>query len=273
MGSIIFGVAGIPSSVKGRGSTAGVREIARLGLGAMEVEFVRGVKMGEDRAKELGDVARELGIRLSIHAPYFVNLCSRKPEVKERSRNWLMDCARIGVNFDASVIVFHSCIRTEEEVKSEEVYNIVEENCALVVDEMKSEGVFIPLGLETSGHHFRFGTIEQIRRVNRNVPGTTIAVDFAHLHAYGGGCLDSPEAFGGVLDSLESEVVHAHFEGIEFNEQGERRHLPVEVAEPDFKHLALAVKRRDVKVTLICESPLLEVDALWMKKVWERCRK
>jgi len=270
MGHIAFGVAGIPSSVKGKGSIEGVREIARLGLDAMEVEFVRGVKMGESRAKELGEVAREHGIRLSIHAPYFVNICSRKPDVIVKSRNWLMDCARIGVNFGASIIVFHPCIRTAEEVKTQEVRKMVEENCALVVEQMRSEGVVIPLGLETSGRHHQFGTVEQILGVNENVHGTAIVVDFAHLHAYCGGCLDSPEAFGEVLDSLPGDRVHAHFEGIEYNAHGEKKHLPVGVNEPDFSNLARAINERDIEVTLICESPLLEVDALRMKKVWEK---
>jgi deoxyribonuclease-4 len=273
MGQIFFGVAGIPSSVKGKGSIEGVREVARLGLDAMEVEFVRGARMGVEKAEKLGDVARRLGIRLSVHAPYFVNICSRKPDVVEKSRKWLLDCARAGFHFGASVIVFHPCIRTAEEVVTEKVQHIVEDNCTDVVEQMKKEGIFVPLGLETSGRHFQFGTIEQIRRVNYQVPGTTIVVDFAHLHAYGGGCLNSPEAFGEVLDSLDGKSVHAHFEGIKYNEHGEKEHMPVEVNEPDFNHLASALLDRDIEVTLICESPLLELDTLRLKKVWNSCRK
>ncbi len=273
MGRIFFGVAGIPTSVKGKGSIEGVREVAHLRLDAMEVEFVRGARMGEEKAKKLGDVAREFGIRLSVHAPYFVNICSRKPEVVEKSKKWLLDSARVGFHFGASVVVFHPCIRTAEEIVTEEMQHIVEDNCAHVVERMMEEGIFVPLGLEMSGRHFQFGTIEQIRRVNDRVPGTTIVVDFAHLHAYGGGCLDSPDAFGKVLDSLDGKHVHAHFEGIEYNEHGEKEHMPVEVNEPDFNHLAVALLDRDIEVTLICESPLLELDTLRLKKVWESCRK
>jgi deoxyribonuclease-4 len=273
MSQIFFGVAGIPSPVKGKGSIEGVREVARLGLDAMEVEFVRGARMGEQKAKKLGDAARELGIRLSVHAPYFVNLCSRKPDVVEKSKKWLLDSARAGFHFGASVVVFHPCIRTAEEVMTDVIQQIVEDNCAIVVEMMKDEGIFVPLGLETAGRHFQFGTIKQIRRVNDNVPGTTTVVDFAHLHAYGGGCLDSQEAFGEVLDSLDGKHVHAHFEGIKYNEHGEKEHMPVEVNEPDFKYLAGALLDRDIEVTLICESPLLERDTLRLKKVWESCRK
>jgi len=51
---MLFGVAGVPHSSKGRSTLDGVKAIKELGLDAMEVQFVRGVKMKENKAKEVG---------------------------------------------------------------------------------------------------------------------------------------------------------------------------------------------------------------------------
>ena len=76
MAKLLFGTAGAPLSTKDRSSIGGVRRIRELGLGCMEVEFVRGVRMGEGTAAEVGRVAREAGVALSVHAPYYINLNS-----------------------------------------------------------------------------------------------------------------------------------------------------------------------------------------------------
>jgi len=58
-------------------SISGITRVCELGLGCMELEFVRGVKMGEKTARAVHEVAEKLGIRLSVHAPYYINLNGR----------------------------------------------------------------------------------------------------------------------------------------------------------------------------------------------------
>ena len=76
---IRFGTAGIPTTVKGRGLVEGIKEVRRLGLDCMEVEFVRGVRMGDATAVRAGEAAREAGVALTAHGPYYINLCSLEP--------------------------------------------------------------------------------------------------------------------------------------------------------------------------------------------------
>ncbi|PSN89793.1 endonuclease IV, partial [Candidatus Marsarchaeota G1 archaeon OSP_B] len=76
MPKIYVGPAGVPISAKGGSTIDGIKTVRSLGLNAMEVEFVQGVRMSPEMAKEAGKVAKELNVRLSVHAPYFINLCS-----------------------------------------------------------------------------------------------------------------------------------------------------------------------------------------------------
>ena len=47
-----IGPAGIPHSTKKKSTPEGIRRVAELGLDAMEIEFVRGVRMSDKLAEE-----------------------------------------------------------------------------------------------------------------------------------------------------------------------------------------------------------------------------
>src|SRR5512139_3856766 len=105
--SLLFGTAGTPLSSKGTDSISGIRRVHELGLGCMELEFVRGVKMGEKTARAVHEAAKQLGIRLSVHAPYYINLNS-EGETLEASKERIMNSARIGAICGAKSVVVHA---------------------------------------------------------------------------------------------------------------------------------------------------------------------
>ncbi|PWV36967.1 MAG: hypothetical protein DJ555_04450, partial [Desulfurococcaceae archaeon] len=74
---LVFGTAGIPLSTPKKTSLDGIRRVKELGLGAMELEFVRGVKMSRSTAQEVRILASSLGVILTAHAPYYINLNSQ----------------------------------------------------------------------------------------------------------------------------------------------------------------------------------------------------
>ena len=65
-----------PGGSGGRGHIKGLREAARRGLDCMEIEFTYGVRMKPEMAETVGALADDLGITLSVHAPYYINLAS-----------------------------------------------------------------------------------------------------------------------------------------------------------------------------------------------------
>ena len=62
MPALLFGTGGTPHSARNRATVDGIRRIAELGLGCMEIEFVQGVKMGEASARQVAQAARENGL-------------------------------------------------------------------------------------------------------------------------------------------------------------------------------------------------------------------
>ncbi len=105
--SLLFGTAGTPRSSRGNDSISGIRRVHELGLGCMELEFVRGVKMGEKTARAVYDIAQQLGIRLSVHAPYYINL-NAEGETLEASKERILNSARIGHICGAMSVVIHA---------------------------------------------------------------------------------------------------------------------------------------------------------------------
>ena len=88
-----FGPAGIPIQCEGKSTIEGIKCCAELGLRAMEMEFVQGVRLNEKNAHEINKVARDLDISLSSHAPYFINFCSKeKAKIQNSIRNLFEAC-------------------------------------------------------------------------------------------------------------------------------------------------------------------------------------
>ena len=80
MAGLLFGTGGIPHSARIRSTISGIERIAELGLECMEIEFVQGVKMSEQTAIQVGETAAKRGVKLSAHAPYFMNFNARELE-------------------------------------------------------------------------------------------------------------------------------------------------------------------------------------------------
>ncbi len=273
-----FGPAGIPLSTTG-GVFEGVQDTARLGLGAFEVEFVRGVKMGDEYAERVGGEARKLEISLSAHCPYWIN-CAAKEKAKliTTERN-ILETARIAKILGAHIIVFHPGFYMGR--SPQETGEIIKNTLAGIIEKMKQEKINdVVLGLETSGKQTQFGTLAENLEIAREL-GQAVVVDFAHIHARGNGALKNKEDYKKIFDEIEKVVgagalqkLHCHFSEIEYSEKGERWHLELGTKNsPPFKPLAEVIAENGYDGTIICESPLLEQDALRMKKILEEAIK
>ena len=51
--------------------------------------------MGEDTARKLGENAVRAGVRLSLHAPYFINLANPDPESREKTCGYILSACRV----------------------------------------------------------------------------------------------------------------------------------------------------------------------------------
>jgi deoxyribonuclease-4 len=263
---LFFGPAGVPPSA--RSTEEGIRLVSALGLGALEVEFVRGIRMKEE-ARRVGRAATETGVRLSAHAPYYINLNSRDADIIKRSKEHILLTLRMAHEMGARIIVVHAGYYSE--MPSEAATEIIARGIAEVREEADASGWSdVVLGLETMGKKASWGTFREMRRACSGLKNVQPVVDFAHLHARGHGSLRTSDDFAKALSEYErfkAPFLHAHFTGIEWGPSGEKRHLEVSSASPDFALLAPLLLNKAYDTTLICESPLLEKDALRMKKI------
>ena len=59
--------------------------IGEMGLDAFEYQCGRGVNIGIEKAREIGERARKAGITLSLHAPYYNTLASLEEQKRDNT--------------------------------------------------------------------------------------------------------------------------------------------------------------------------------------------
>ncbi|MFH1424211.1 MAG: TIM barrel protein [archaeon] len=272
MDKLYFGTAGIPLSTKGKGTPAGIRRVKELGLGAMELEFVRGVHMKEPTAEEVDKVRKETGIKLTCHAPYYVNLNSEEKAKVEASKKRIFESARIANICGATSVTFHAAFYQKQD--SEKVYKNVKKELEEIIKTLRKDGNDIEIRPELTGKATQFGNLDELIRLSQDIEGVLPCIDFAHMFARTGK-FNSYVEFMSMLEKIEVSLgkkalqnMHCHVSGIEFTEKGERRHL--EMPDSDFHYLDLAKAFKDsgMRGIVISESPNIELDALLMKKLY-----
>lgn len=274
MSDLLFGTAGIPASAKGKkGTVDGVRRIRELGLDCMEVEFVQGVRMKEEMARQVGEAAREADVALSVHGPYWINLNSAEPEKVEASRKRILDSARIGHHFGARGVAFHAAFYMG--ATSKEIYPKVKEHLRELTAQLRKEKVSVLLDPETTGKESQFGSLDEVLRLSKEIKGVRPCIDFSHIYARNVGRFNSYQEFAEILESVRKTLgeaalkdLHIHLSGIEYGPKGEKNHVVLKETVFDYVGVLKALKDFGAGGLLICESPILEEDALILQKAY-----
>jgi len=271
---LVFGTAGIPNPLKAKTTQGGIELLYKLGLSCMEVEFVKGVNMTPATARDVARVATKRGIRLSAHAPYFINLNAREPEKVRASRERIVQTARITALLGGECVVFHPAYYLKDEPVK--VYATVKTNLEQIVARLKIEGNRVYIRPEVMGKDSQFGTLEEVLQLCAEVEGVAPALDFAHWHARTGK-VNSYNEFIAVLKKVEKRLgraaldnLHIHVSGIRYGEKGENNHLNFAESDFNYEALVMALKDHKVKGMVICESPNLEDDAQLLKQAYEK---
>ena len=278
MEELLFGTGGTPhSSASPRSTINGIRRIAELGLGCMEVEFVRGVNMRESAARLVAEVAAKEGVRLSAHAPYYINFNAREPEKVIASQKRLLQTARIARLCGAESVVFHTAFYLSD--TPEQTYDTVKRNLAETLNQLRGEDNQVCIRPEVMGKHSAFGTVDEILRLCTEMEGLAPCIDFAHWHAREKD-FNSYPAFTSLLRLIEQrlgrtglEGMHIHFSGIKYGASGEIKHLDLKDSDLNYVELLQALKDYDVRGRVICESPNLEKDALMLQTTYKTLKR
>jgi deoxyribonuclease-4 len=259
------------------GDTAGaIGYTAKEGLNAFECEFVRGVKMRNDMAANARKEAEKNKVSLSAHAPYWINCAAmEKMKIDATLRN-ILDTVRIAKVLGAGVIVLHPGFYMGR--SPEETLKLVKKTLEEALGKMKQERISnVWLGLETMGKGTQFGTLSENIELSASLDMTKPVVDFAHIHARYGGILKKKEDYLKIFTEIENKLgkeavknFHSHFSEVAFGDKGEKHHMILgEAYSPPFKPLAEVLVENGYEGTIISESPLLDIDALKMKRMYE----
>lgn len=272
-----FGTVGTPASTPPRpgGSVGAIRHLASLGLRAFELAWVQSVRVTEARCAEIRQAAADADVALSVHAPYYINLNATADEWP-KSRKRLMDAAHYGNLAGATEIVFHPGSYFAR--PPEEVLAVAVPRLQACVQELRRNGNPVALRPEVMGKGAMLGSLDDVLALSRGVEGVAPCLDFAHLHARAGdGTMNSYEEWLAVLKRCRDQLgtaslkrLHVHLSGIEYTAKGERHHLMLTDSDFDLRGLMRALVKMGCGGRIVCESPVMEDDALRIQKAWER---
>ncbi|MBK8821685.1 MAG: TIM barrel protein [Anaerolineales bacterium] len=273
--SFKFGTVGSPSGTpKKPGGSVGAIEFSKsIGLDTLELGWVQSVRVTEATCALIKAAGKEHDVALSIHAPYFFNL-NATDEEWPKSRKRLMDAAHYGYLAGATDIIFHPGSYFLNDPL--DVLKIAIPRLQGCVDELKKNGDKVTLRPETMGKSAMLGSLEDAVAMSIATDMVLPCLDFAHLHARpGDGTMNTYDEWSRVLEFYGRELgekalkhLHIHLSGIEYGPKGEKNHLKLADADLDMKALFKALHKFGCAGRIMCESPIMEEDALIMKKTW-----
>jgi len=221
--------------------------------------------------KELGELARELDIELSLHTPYYMDLADADG-LAQKSMQSIQWAGMLAEAMGATIVVTH--LGMFGDLDRKEALARIQRNLRALRDAFRKAKVRSRLGIEASGRQEVVGSLDEILLLCKNVKGIYPVLNFAHVHARGFGLFKRPEDFNEVLRKVEKAVgdghLHCHFSGVEHADGNELRYTPIKKGDLRFEPLAECLLDEDYDLTIVSSSPLLEHDAMYMKVILER---
>ncbi len=273
--SFQFGTVGSPIGTpkKPGGSVGAIQFSKSIGLTAFELGWVQSVRVSEETCAAIKQMGFEQGVSLSVHAPYFFNL-NATDEEWPKSRKRLMDAAHYGNLAGATDIIFHPGSYFER--PPAEVLKVAIPRLKGCLDELRKKGNPVTIRPETMGKSAMLGSFEDTLEMSKAINGVQPCLDFAHLHARpGDGTMNTVKEWTKLLEAYQAALgkdalknLHIHLSGIEYGPKGEKNHLALKESDLKINFLFQVLKEFGCAGRILCESPIMEEDALNMRKAW-----
>ncbi len=274
-----FGPAGNAEDFPYKSSADAPKWLKELGLDCYEYQCGKGIHVGEETARKVGENAARHGISLSLHAPYFINLANPDPDSLAKTTGYITGACRVAALMGAQRVVIHSGAlmkRTRRQAQDIALRSL--KHVITACDDMGFDQ--IALCPETMGKINQLGDLDEVLELCTLDARLVPCVDFGHLYARSLGADDGAQAMERMLDRMQEVLgqerasrFHSHFSHIEFTSNGgEKCHRTFAQDGgfgPDWTPLAAAVARRGWSPTFICESAGTQArDAVEMKQTY-----
>ena len=276
-----FGPAGNSDafSAKYRSTLDAPAYLKEMGLDHYEYQCGRGVRVSDKLAQAMRAKAKEAGITLSVHAPYFISLSSIEPEKRDNSINYILQSCDAAKRLGAERIVIHSgsCAKITREEALELAKDTLMRARRQAIEQGFEDIVFCP---ETMGKVNQLGNLTEVLELCKLDDSFLPTIDWGHLNAREFGVIKGKEEYEKMLDEVENALghdrlarFHSHFSKIMFTVPGgEKKHLTFDDNMgygPDFEPLMELVAKKNLSPTFICESAgTQDIDALTMKRYY-----
>lgn len=271
--SLHIATPGVPlSTPKPGGTINGLERASSLGIEAMELEWVQRVPTNVEHLEDIGATARTLKMHLTVHAPYYVNLNADDPAKLLASKQRVITALAMAHIVGARSVCVHAAfyLNGTPDTALDNVRRAVEDILRRKQDLFPN----VNLALETMGKPSQFGTVEEVLRVSKEF-GQYPCMDPAHLHARSNGKVNTAAEWNEMLDLYAKELgdaslknMHLHYSGIAYGPKGEKHHLSFKESDAKWEEFLSVLKKRDIGGILVCESPLMELDAVLLKKTY-----
>lgn len=273
-----FGPAGNSDSfsAKYKSSADAPLFLKEMGLDCYEYQCGRGVKVSDKTASAIRANAEKTGIKLTLHAPYFISLSSVEPEKRDNSINYILQSCDAAMRIGADRIVIHSgsCSKMSREEALELAKDTLTRARKQAVEQGFESVHFCP---ETMGKTNQLGNLTEVMELCRLDDTFLPCIDFGHLNARTFGGIKSIQDYEKMLDEVENalghdrlKIFHSHFSKIMYTEPGgEKKHLTFEDEEygPEYEPLMELVAKKNLSPVFICESAGTQAeDSLKMKE-------
>ncbi|MDD5122694.1 MAG: hypothetical protein PHX97_04835, partial [Dehalococcoidales bacterium] len=94
------------------------------------------------------------------------------------------------------------------------------------------------------------------------------------------GAVNTYNEFGDILERIKTSLgkeaisrLHLHVSGIHYGPRGELKHLPLDESDFNYPELLQAFIDANAGGVIICESPVMEADALLLKNKYHQLKK
>jgi deoxyribonuclease-4 len=275
MDKLNFCTAGIPLSTQKQGLLEGLKQVKKFNLDGMELEFVHGVYLKKEKTPEISKFVKENNLIITCHSPYYINLNAQDKQKWHASISYIVQSAKITYLCNGYSVCFHPAFNMKN--TKEEVYKKVKDAIELILKELKKDDINIWIRPETAGKISQFGNIKELIELSSEFENVLPCIDWSHMHAYSNGKINTLEEFREILVLMEKKLgkvsldnVHFHCQGINYNEKGERNHLNLKESDFNYKDLIKVWKEFKLKGVVVCESPNVEKDALFLKETYEK---
>src|SRR5256714_3984691 len=217
MGALHFGPARVPSR---ESPEAAIELLQERGYTACEIDFEGKFWMDYPWAERLGELAREAGIVLSVHAPIAGFMGHVERDKKQRMAVGMLDhSAGIAKSAGAELVVFHPGFLLGRERAA--TIAAVCEQLAELRERLEGKDRAVPFGVEVMGRVRDFGSLDDVIAIAGRCGRVRPVLDFAHMHATSDGGFTDVEPFAAALEAADAVLepkapFHIHFSGIAY---------------------------------------------------------